>query len=71
MNIEPTSDQLHALWNLPPAISNAVLDFLGDLLDANIQPEDATSMLVTLEHILFQDWNVRVPVTAIARRARP
>jgi hypothetical protein len=66
MTIQPTVPQLHALWNLPPDVSNAVLDFLGDLLDADIQPEDATVILATLERILFNDWNVRVPVAAIA-----
>lgn len=66
MTLKPTPVQLHALWNLPPDISNAVLDFLGDLLDADIQPEDATVILASLERILFADWNVHVPVAAIA-----
>ena len=66
MTIEPTTAQLHALWNLPPTIATAVLDFLGDLMDSGIEPEDATVILATLERILFNDWNVRVPVAAIA-----
>lgn len=69
MTIEPTPAQLHALWNLPPAISNAVLDFLGDLMDSGIEPEDATVVLSALERILFADWNVRVPVATIATTA--
>lgn len=66
MTIQPTPDQLHALWNLPPHIATAVLDFLGDLMDSGIEPEDATVLLSALERILFADWNTRVPVAAIA-----
>lgn len=71
MPLEPTTAQLHALWNLPPSVSNSVLDFLGDMADSNLQPEDATVILVALEKVLFQTWNVRVPVANIARGARP
>jgi hypothetical protein len=66
MTIEPTPAQLHALWNLPPNIATAVLDFLGDLMDSGIEPEDATVVLSSLERILFADWDVHVPVSAIA-----
>ena len=62
-----TPDQLRALWNLPPEISNAVLDFLGDLPMAGLKPEDATVLLASLNRILFKDWHVDVPTVEIAR----
>jgi hypothetical protein len=62
-----TPDQLRALWNLPPEISNAVLDFLGDLPMAGLEPEDATVLLASLNRILFKDWHVDVPTVEIAR----
>lgn len=61
-----TTSQLQALWNLPPEISNAVLDFIGDLPMAGLEPEDATVLLTALNSILFKDWNVNVPTLAIA-----